>query len=170
LNWRPSKRARRDPECRAIRQPHLSKRRYRWLVSPHPFDEAYGEGTPLAKLVDAHGRVLTLGAPLGTITLLHHAEALADVPNKQRVTYRMPIPRDDDTVWVELHDIDTSSISALPYEKVIPPETDSFEFIAREALDAGIGATGVGESTSHLFEASELVRFAVRWIEDRFRG
>jgi aminoglycoside 3-N-acetyltransferase len=140
-----------------------------WLVSPHPFDEAYGEGTPLARLVEAEGQVLLLGAPLETITLLHHAEALADVPTKRRVTYRMPIARDGDTVWVELHDIDTSSIGALPYENVIPPETDPFEFIAREALNAGIGIGGrVGESTSHLFDASNLVRFAVRWIEDRF--
>lgn len=142
-----------------------------WLVSPHPFDEAFGEGTPLSRLVEAGGQVLMLGAPLGTLTLLHHAEALADVPNKRRVSYQMPVLRNGERVWVELHDIDTSSTGAFPYELVLPAGADSFEVIAREALDAGIGVAGrVGESTSHLFDASELVRFAVRWIEDRFVG
>jgi aminoglycoside 3-N-acetyltransferase len=142
-----------------------------WLVCPHPFDEAYGEGTPLARLVEADGQVLMLGAPLGTLTLLHHAEAIADVPKKRRVSYRIPVLRNGERVWVDVHDIDTSSTGAFPYERVVPAGGDSFEVIAREALGRRVGATGnVGESTSHVFDAPGLVRFAVRWIEDRFKG
>jgi aminoglycoside 3-N-acetyltransferase len=141
-----------------------------WLVSPHPFDDACGPDTPLARLVEAGGQVLMLGAPLETLTLLHHAEALADVPNKRRVTYRMPILRDGVTVWVELHDIDTS-LGAFPYERVVPDGVDAFEVIAREALEAGVGTAGrVGEAECYLFDAASLVRFAVGWMEDRFRS
>jgi aminoglycoside 3-N-acetyltransferase len=141
-----------------------------WLVSPHRFNDAYGYDTPLARLVEAGGQVLMLGAPLETITVLHHAEALAEVPNKRRVTYRMPVLREGKSIWVTLEDIDTSSRGAFDYEQVVPAGMDAFELIAREALVAGIGMPGqVGDADSHLFDASELVSFAVRWIEDRFR-
>ena len=139
-----------------------------WLVSPHPFDEAYGPGTPLARLVEAEGQILMVGAPLGTVTLLHHAEALADVPNKRRVTYRMPVVEDGASVWRTFHDIDTSAEGAFPYADVTGQD-DAFEVIAREALAAGCGVTGrVGDAESHLFEARQLLTFAVAWLEARF--
>ena len=45
-------------------------RRAEWIVADHPMDEAYGAGSPFAKLVEADGQVLALGAPL-------HADAAA---------------------------------------------------------------------------------------------
>jgi aminoglycoside 3-N-acetyltransferase len=120
-------------------------------------------------LVEADGQVLMMGAPLETITLLHHAEAIADVPDKRRVTYRMPISQDGHTVWREYHDID-SSLGAFRYEDLDDLEgMDGFEAIGRAALAAGVGRSGgVGMSTSHLFDAPALVRFAVEWMEERF--
>jgi len=56
----------------------------------HPYD-AYGAGTPYARLVELGGRVVMLGAPLDTVTLVHHAEAIADVPGKRRVSYSIPV-------------------------------------------------------------------------------
>ena len=41
-------------------------------------------GSPFARLVEADGQVLMLGAPLDTVTLLHHAEAIARVPASAR--------------------------------------------------------------------------------------
>jgi aminoglycoside 3-N-acetyltransferase len=52
-----------------------------------PSDDAYGAGTPYARLVELGGRVALLGAPLDTVTLVHHAEAVAEVPGKRRVSY-----------------------------------------------------------------------------------
>jgi aminoglycoside 3-N-acetyltransferase len=138
-----------------------------WLVAPHAFDHPHGENTPFSRLCEAGGRVLMLGAPLDTITLLHHAEALADAPNKRRVTYRMPILDDAATVWREIEDIDSAE-GAFDYERVV--EGDAFEAIATDALQAGIGVEGrVGRSTSYLFDADRLVRFGVVWLESRFR-
>ncbi|WP_142244972.1 AAC(3) family N-acetyltransferase, partial [Klebsiella pneumoniae] len=34
---------------------------------------------------------LLLGAPLNSVTALHYAEAVADIPNKRWVTYEMPM-------------------------------------------------------------------------------
>jgi aminoglycoside 3-N-acetyltransferase len=138
-----------------------------WITADHPLDHPYGDGSPLAKLVDAGGSVLMLGAPLGTITLLHHAEEVAHVAGKRIVHYSCPIKTPSGIEWVAVEDIDTSD-GALPYERVVG-ERDSFELIAEEALRAGVGTSGaVGTSASNLFAAGDLVRFAVSWIERLF--
>jgi aminoglycoside 3-N-acetyltransferase len=139
-----------------------------WLVRPHPDDEPHGVGTPFARLIEADGSVLMLGAPLESITLLHHAEAIAPVDGKRRVTYRMPVlDAEGRTTWREFNDIDSSN-GAFPYED-LGLGVDAFEAIARDALAAGVGAGGgVGHSTSFLFPAKGLVDFAVSWMVERF--
>ena len=139
------------------------------LASEHPYDDAYGVGTPYARLIEAGGRVAMLGAPLDTVTLVHHAEAIANVHRKRRVNYSMPI-FDENTggrIWRTFSDIDTSE-GALPYERVLGEE-DYIEHIARSALAAGAGKKGrVGEGVAYLFDARRLVEHAIGWIEDNF--
>ncbi len=143
--------------------------RAEWITVPHPPDDAYAAGTPLARLVEAGGSVLVLGASLETLTLLHYAEAIADVPEKRRVTYRMPVLVDGRREWREFHDFDTSN-GAFPYDAAAPPGVDAFEIIGREALAAGCGRSErVADAECHLFEASSLVDFAVTWMEERFK-
>src|SRR5437764_1831814 len=45
--------------------------RAEWLTDVHPADDGYGAQSPFARLVEAGGQVLMLGAPLETVTLLH---------------------------------------------------------------------------------------------------
>jgi aminoglycoside 3-N-acetyltransferase len=140
-----------------------------WICHPHPPDDGYGAGTPLARLVEAGGQVLLLGAPLDTATLLHHAEAIARAAGRRRVTYRVPVAEDGAVVERTYSDIDTSG-SVFPYERLGLGE-DEFAVIARAALAAGIGVSGVvGQAESHLLPARELTEFAVGWLEDRFGG
>lgn len=134
------------------------------LTAEHPYDDAYGAGTPYARLVELGGRVVALGAPLETVTLVHHAEAIAQVSGKRRVSYSMPVMVDGGRVWRTISDINTSE-GALPYERVLGEE-DYIEHIARSALATGAGRRGpVGEATAHLFDARILVEHAVHWIE-----
>jgi aminoglycoside 3-N-acetyltransferase len=133
-----------------------------WLTAPH--EDGYGAGSPFARLVEASGQVLMLGAPLETVTLLHHAEAIARAPGKRTATYEIALA---DGTTRSYTDIETSH-GAYPYER-LGLETDEFEVIARAALDAGIGVRGqVGQADCHLFPAPELTEFAVAWIEERF--
>jgi aminoglycoside 3-N-acetyltransferase len=141
--------------------------RAEWLTAVHPPDDGYGPRSPFARLVEAGGHVLMLGAPLETLTLLHHAESIAAAPGKRRVTYTVPVVEGDGVVERSYTDIETSS-GAYPYER-LGLDDDEFAVIAREALAAGIGASGrVGAARSHLFPAAEVVPFAVGWIESRF--
>lgn len=141
--------------------------RARWLVDPHPANAAYGPESPFARLVEAGGQVLMLGAPLDTVTLLHHAEGIARVPRKRRVTFRLPVYEDGRVVERTYTDIDTSA-GAFPYED-LDLEEDAFAVIARAALEAGIGERArVGAAECHLFPAAELTAFGVAWLEERF--
>lgn len=66
-----------------------------WITADHPLDYGYGEGSPLAKL---GGKVLMVGAPLDTMTLLHHAEHLAAIPGKRIHRYEVPFLTADGTI------------------------------------------------------------------------
>lgn len=133
-----------------------------WLTGLH--EDGYGAGSPFARLVEADGQVLLLGAPLDTVTLLHHAEAIARAPGRRTVTYEIALA---DGTTRSFTDIDTSG-GAYPYGS-LGLEADEFEVIARAALAAGVGVRGtVGAAECHLFPARELVAFAVAWLEERF--
>ncbi|MGH3144268.1 MAG: aminoglycoside 3-N-acetyltransferase [Rubrobacter sp.] len=135
------------------------------LTANHPYDDAYGSDTPYARLVELGGQVALVGAPLDSVTLVHHAEAVVKVPDKRRVSYGMPVNvAPGQRLWRTFSDIDTAD-GALPYERVLGEE-DYIEHIARSALAAGAGRSGsVGETTAYLFDARRLVEHAVGWIE-----
>lgn len=135
-----------------------------WFTSDHALDYGYGPDSPLAKLVEAGGKTLMLGAPLDTMTLLHHAEHLADFTPKRVRRYESPLLIDGQTVWRWFEEFDTSE----------PPDgmaDDYFAAIVEDFLAAGNGKRGtVGAAPSVLVEAKEIVPFAVSWIERAMRA
>ncbi|PCG87346.1 aminoglycoside 3-N-acetyltransferase [Streptomyces sp. WZ.A104] len=136
------------------------------LMADHPWDDPHGPDSPLARLVALGGRVLLLGAPRETMTLLHLAESLARAPGKRFVTYEQPVQVNGERVWRTFHDIDSTD-GAFDYSSVVPAGQDPFAVIVRSMLDAGIGRAGaVGAARSCLFEAGPAVDFGVRWIEE----
>lgn len=129
------------------------------ITRDHPLDYGYGPGSPLAKLVEHKGHVLMLGAPLDTITLLHHAENRARMAHKNIVRYQCPVLRDGQKVWVDVEDYNTGEAHA----------DYTFEGIAQAYLAEGRGRQGnVGNAESYLFDAADLVAFAINWLEARF--
>jgi aminoglycoside 3-N-acetyltransferase len=140
-----------------------------WLTEDQPWDHGFGPGSPLAKLVEADGQVLLLGAPLDRLTILHHAESLAGSPHKRMASHVIPVREDGQITWREVCDHDTSTaIGAFPYRQVTGDQ-DPFAVIGQLALDAGCGHGGlVGNAESHLFPAGPLVRFGVNWMDKEF--
>lgn len=131
-----------------------------WLTTDHPLDYGYGPGTPLARLVEAKGKVLMLGAPLDTMTLLHHAEHLAELPGKRIIRTEVPFAAPGGIKWRMIEEFDTGEpcVAALP---------DNFiEEIVTAYLATGAGRQGkLGAADSVLVEAAEIVPFAVSWME-----
>ena len=137
------------------------------IALPHPLDDAYGVGTPYARVVERGGQVVLLGAPLDTVTLVHHAESIAAVGGKRRIGWRCPVLVEGERRWRTLHDIDTSR-GVLPYEQVAG-DVDYAEHFARTALERGAGRTGpLGAGTAHIFDARILVEVSVSLIEAAF--
>jgi aminoglycoside 3-N-acetyltransferase len=134
--------------------------RAQWLTEGHPLQFGYGPGSPLAKLCEANGKVLLLGAPLDAVTLLHHSEHVAAIPSKRTARYRVPLLVDGERVWVDIEEYDTGQ-GIVDWEG-----GDYFAVIVRHFLAAGHGRTGmVGAARSYLFGAAALHRFAVQWME-----
>jgi aminoglycoside 3-N-acetyltransferase len=141
-----------------------------WLTEDQPWDHGFGPGSPLAKLAEADGQVLLLGARLDRLTILHHAESLVDSPEKRLAHHVIPVRAGGgEVVWRDVSDHDTSTaIGAFPYERAVGDQ-DAFAVIGQLALDAGCGASGqIGEADSHLFPAAPLVRFGVEWLSREF--
>jgi aminoglycoside 3-N-acetyltransferase len=136
----------------------------RYITENQPLQYGYGSGSPLSKLYDAGGKVLMLGAPLDTITLLHFAEFLADLPGKRVAKYKMPVMKSGQRVWIDLEEYDTSR-GVIEWQG-----EDYFSIIGREYISSGRGSVGmVGEAKSYLFDARDLVDFAVQWMEHTFK-
>jgi aminoglycoside 3-N-acetyltransferase len=135
-----------------------------WLTERHPLDHGFRPGSPLEKLCRVGGEVLLLGTPLDSVTLLHYAECLADVPDKRVVRYRMPVLVDGQRRWVDVEEFDTSD-GIRDWGG-----GDYFEAIVEAYLAAGYGRTTlVGAARSYLFDAQDLTAFGVAWMERTFR-
>ncbi|MGL4963816.1 MAG: aminoglycoside 3-N-acetyltransferase [Inquilinus sp.] len=136
--------------------------RAEWFTADHALDYGYGEQSPFARLVQARGKVLMLGAPLDTMSLLHHAEHLARIPGKRVVHAEVPILVDGQTVWRRFEEFDTSDpvVDGLPEAY--------FATVVEEFLATSRGVRGtVGDAASVLVPAAGMADFAVRWLEDR---
>ena len=137
--------------------------RAKWITDEHPWRYNNGPGSPSAKLCEASGLVLLLGSPVRSITLLHYAEHLANVPNKRITQYRMPMLQNGQRVWMDFEEYDI-------YRGIVDWPDNYFETIVREYLAAGNGRTGtIGAAESYLLEAQSLTSFGVNWMEEHFK-
>jgi len=162
LRMRPGARRSVHPDSSFVAVGHGAEE----LTTDHPLQYGMGPGSPLGKLCAAGGKVVLLGSPLANVTLLHYAEHLADVPDKDVVRYHAPILlASGEKAWVAIEEFNTGGEGCLPWHG----PTDMFEAIVRDYLQQGSGTVGrVGAAPSYLFDAANLVEFAVDWIEERY--
>ncbi len=140
-------------------------RRAEWLTSDHSIDYGYGEHSPFAKLVEVGGKVLMLGATSDHMTLLHHAEHLADIPGKRVLRIETPFLVEGHTEWRWIEEFNTG----VPVAEGLAD--DYFATIVEDFLATGKGTRGtIGAASSVLVKATEIVPFAVSWIEGALRS
>ena len=129
------------------------------LLADGPWNDYYGPGSLLDRVVRHGGKVLRLGADADTVTLLHYAEYLAPVTDKRRVRreHRVATPAGVATRTVECLD-DSDGIVDHPGE-------DYFAQITRAYLETGRARAGrVGNAQSELIDAADLVAFGAEWM------
>lgn len=135
------------------------------LVCEVPWDDYYGPGSPLERLVERRGKVLRLGADPNTVTLLHYVEYLADVPNKRRVRRHRRVLGQEGPVIRTVECLD-DGLGIVDWHG-----EDYFTTILRDYLARGTAAQGtVGGAVSELLDARDLVAFATHWMTEHFRG
>ena len=141
-----------------------------WLVADHPWNHGFGRGTPFEKLVAARGKVLMLGADHDTATILHHAEHIADFPDKIIARYRVPVLRDGQRVWRDCEEVNTSSAgchAAWP-DRFFAQIVD--DFAARNAGTSLCAVARVGDADTLLLDAAALVAHAIPILEQTAKG
>jgi aminoglycoside N3'-acetyltransferase len=130
------------------------------LTRDVPWDDYYGPGSPLARFVAAGGKVLRLAADPETVTVLHYAEYLANVPGKRRVRRHRRVKTASGTSVRVVDSLDDEH-GIADYES-----PDYFGVILREYLASGAARQGrVGSAASELIDAKDLTSFATRWLE-----
>ncbi|MCY1083361.1 aminoglycoside 3-N-acetyltransferase [Archangium lansingense] len=140
--------------------------RAEWLCADHPLQYGYGPGSPLHKLVESGGKVLMLGAPLETITLLHHVEHLANIPGKRIMRYQRPLLVEGERRWVSFEEFDTSDPVT---DELLTSCANFFTLIAEHCLAEGGGCAGkIAQAPTYLFDARRLVKCGVTWLEERY--
>lgn len=128
------------------------------ILANHTLEDSLGERSPLARVYDADGQVLLLGAGFETNTSFHLAEYRADYATKERVTLGAPVIVDGHRRWKSFSDINYCS--------------DDFGEIGRAFLKSHKQAvrTGkVGEAACYLFPQRTCVDFAARWMHTHRR-
>ncbi len=130
------------------------------LVMAPPWNDYYGPGSALERLVDLRGKVLRMGADTDTTTLLHHAEYLARLPHKRRARRHRRVRTTAGTEVRIVHCLDDE------HGIVDLDGVDYFTRILQAYLATGAAPTGtIGSAPAELLEARDLVPFGVRWME-----
>ena len=133
------------------------------LMRGQPWHDYYGPGSPLEKLCDLGGRILRLGADPETVTALHYAEYLADLPDKRRTRWDYVLAGDGRARAMSGSTASTISdgIVALGRARIISP-------LILKAYPGDRPAPAAAASAprdSELIDAADIVDFGARWME-----
>src|SRR2546423_1860793 len=85
-----------------------------YLISRQPWNYAFGRDSALDRFTELRGRILLLGCDHDTVTFLHYAEHIVDIPGKRVATFKVPIDDKGTRVWREMEEFDSSDAGAHP--------------------------------------------------------
>ena len=128
------------------------------LLTPQPWDYAYGAGSALERFLALDGKILMLGSDHDTVTFLHYAEHVGDFPGKRVIRYQIPVFENGERAWRWMAEVDTSDGGAHPHWP---------ERLFARIVDGHLRATGnrggrVGDAPSWLMNARALHDDALR--------
>lgn len=129
----------------------------RYLISEQPWDFAFGKGSALDRFRELDGKILLIGCDHDTVTFLHYAEHLLDVPDLSIATFEVPVLENGARVWKEMKEVDTSGEGAHPNwpDRFFAQIVNAY--LARTHNRGG----RVGHAHSFLFDANGLLALAL---------
>lgn len=127
------------------------------LISTQPWNYAFGRQSALERFVELDGKILLLGCDHDSVTFLHYAEHIVDIPGKRIARYK--VPADDSGVrkWREMEEVDTSDGGAHSHwpDRFFARLVDTY---LRRTQNTG---GRVGDAPSVLLDARGLLAFAL---------
>lgn len=131
-----------------------------FVCANHKLDYGYGDNSPFSKFLELKGKVLMIGAPWDTMTILHHSEHLAKIPNKNIRKYEVPIEKDGTIMWHYIEEFDTSEPVSDIYKD------GHFGKIVKAFCKNHSNSQGkIAKAKSLLVDANEMNKFAIEWLE-----
>ncbi len=127
------------------------------LLSPQPWNYAFGRGSALERFVELDGKILLVGCDHDTVTFLHYAEHIVDIPGKRVARFKVPVEQKGVRAWRDMEEFDTSDAGAHPNW----PD----RFFAR-LVDGLLEETGnhggrVGDAQCFVLDSRALLEFAL---------
>jgi aminoglycoside 3-N-acetyltransferase len=128
-----------------------------YLFSRQPWNYAFGRDSALERFVEGDGKILLLGSDHDTVTFLHYAEHIVDIPDKRVSRFQVPVLENGARVWRAMEEFNTAG------DGVHPNWPD--RFFAR-IVDGYLESSGnrggrVGDARSYLFSSRGLLEFAL---------
>jgi aminoglycoside 3-N-acetyltransferase len=126
------------------------------LIAPQPWHYAYGRDSALDRFVALNGRILLLGCDHDTVTFLHYAEHIVDIPDKIVVRFRVPVLENGQRVWLDMEEFDTSTgVHANWPDRFFARIVDTY------GASTGNRGARVGDAPCVLIDAQGLLDFAL---------
>jgi aminoglycoside 3-N-acetyltransferase len=132
-----------------------------YLFSRQPWNYAFGPDSALARFVELAGKIVLLGSDHDTVTFLHYAEHLADIPDKRVARFKVPVVEQGARVWRDMEEFDTSGAGVHPNwpDRFFARLVDSY-------LRASANRGGpFGNAWCYVFSGGDLLRFALPIME-----
>jgi aminoglycoside 3-N-acetyltransferase len=82
------------------------------LLSPQPWDFAFGRGSIFERFVELNGKILLINCDHDNVTFLHYAEHIVEIPDKRIAVFDVPVLENGVRVWKEMREVDTSGAGA----------------------------------------------------------
>lgn len=132
-------------------------RHVEYLFSHQPWNYAFGRDSALERFTALDGKILMLGADHDTVTFLHYAEHIADIPGKRVARFKVPVLEHGERVWRDMEEFDTSDAGAHPNW----PDRFFAQLVDSHLTRSGNGGGMVGDARSFLLSAQELLAYTL---------
>ena len=126
-----------------------------YLLSGQPRDFSYGNGSVLDRFVQLGGKILLLGSDHDNVTFLHYVEHVVDIPDKIVATYLVPVLENEERVWLEMKEFDTSARAHASW-----PDNFFSRIVDGYLTQSRNEGMMVGNARSYLIDANDLSGYA----------
>lgn len=138
-----------------IRSPHPSHSFMAWgadaaeWMRDHPLEDSFGEGSPLAKMMEAEVKILFIGVGFDSCTALHYAEFAQD--DRTTSPQGAATMLNGERIWQRFECVDMDS--------------DRFPEIAKD-FQGDIKNGKLGQAEVKLVYMRPLVEFGIEWLQE----